>query len=113
MISWGGRFPAVLHVYGIFMFIFLELIFNCVGHPCEKMTITNSLNLQIVLLMLPMAVIISSSAVHDCTRLTFSAGRTVLRSYQPATILSLSVTVSFYSIYHQQFRSTRLYTTDI
>ena len=37
MISWGGRFSAVLHAYGIFMFnFFKELIFNCVGHPGQK-----------------------------------------------------------------------------
>ena len=65
MISWGGRFSAVLHAYGIFMFnFFKELIFNCVGHPCQKKTITNSIKLQIVLLMLLMAVIISSSCCY-------------------------------------------------
>ena len=38
MIKWEARFSAVLHANGIFMFIFLELIFNCVFHPCQKKT---------------------------------------------------------------------------
>ena len=61
MISWGGRFSAVFHKYGIFMFIFSSelTLFNCVGHPCQKRTITISLNIRIALPMLPMALIIA------------------------------------------------------
>ena len=40
MISWRERFSTVHH--GIFLFIFLELKFDCVGHPRQKKTLPNS-----------------------------------------------------------------------
>ena len=60
MISSGERFSAVLH--WSFMFILPEV------HPCQKKTLTTSLNLQRVLLMLPIFVIIFISFSYPTAR---------------------------------------------